>query len=87
MLVSAALALKSNITTHTFSSEAPEIIDGFFSQSGQMHTNNWAILVCTSRFWLNYRHIANTLSIYRTVKRLGIPDSNIILMLADDVAW
>ncbi|RKP04994.1 peptidase C13 family-domain-containing protein, partial [Thamnocephalis sphaerospora] len=50
------------------------------------HTNNWAVLVCTSRFWFNYRHIANTLSIYRTVKRLGIPDSNIILMLADDVA-
>lgn len=59
-------------------------IDGFFSQGG--HTNNWAVLVCSSRFWLNYRHIANTLSIYRTVKRLGIPDSNIILMLADDVA-
>lgn len=36
--------------------------------------------------WFNYRHIANTLSMYRTVKRLGIPDSNIILMLADDVA-
>ncbi|KAI8834836.1 peptidase C13 family-domain-containing protein, partial [Chytriomyces cf. hyalinus JEL632] len=50
------------------------------------HTNNWAVLVCTSRFWFNYRHIANTLSMYRTVKRLGIPDSNIILMLADDVA-
>ncbi|KAJ3099122.1 glycosylphosphatidylinositol anchor biosynthesis [Phlyctochytrium planicorne] len=59
-------------------------IDGFFSKSG--HTNNWAVLVCASRFWFNYRHIANTLSIYRTVKRLGIPDSNIILMLADDVA-
>ena len=27
-----------------------------------------------------------TSSRYRTVKRLGIPDSNIILMLADDVA-
>jgi phosphatidylinositol glycan class K len=61
-----------------------EAIDGFFSGSG--HTNNWAVLVCTSRFWFNYRHIANTLSMYRTVKRLGIPDSNIILMLADDVA-
>ncbi|KAL7752683.1 glycosylphosphatidylinositol anchor biosynthesis [Sorochytrium milnesiophthora] len=48
--------------------------------------NNWAVLVCTSRFWFNYRHIANTLSMYRTVKRLGIPDSNILLMLADDVA-
>ncbi|KAJ2631773.1 glycosylphosphatidylinositol anchor biosynthesis, partial [Coemansia sp. RSA 1287] len=50
------------------------------------HTNNWAVLVCTSRFWFNYRHIANTMSMYRTVKRMGIPDSHIILMLADDVA-
>ncbi|KAI5789742.1 peptidase C13 family-domain-containing protein [Peziza echinospora] len=50
------------------------------------HTNNWAVLVGTSRFWFNYRHLANVLSIYRTVKRLGIPDSQIILMLSDDVA-
>ena len=40
----------------------------------------------TSRFWFNYRHSANALSIYRTVKRLGIPDSQILLMLADDMA-
>jgi len=50
------------------------------------HTNNWAVLVCTSRFWFNYRHISNVLGMYRTVKRLGIPDSQIILMLADDMA-
>lgn len=49
-------------------------------------TNNWAVLVCTSRWWYNYRHVANVLSIYRTVKRLGIPDRQIILMLADDMA-
>ncbi|KAJ3156963.1 glycosylphosphatidylinositol anchor biosynthesis [Geranomyces variabilis] len=61
-----------------------DAIEGFFSNSG--HANNWAVLVCTSRFWFNYRHIANTLSIYHTVKRLGVPDSNIILMLSDDVA-
>jgi len=67
-----------------FPNEKEEIIDGFFSKS--RHTNNWAVLVDTSRYWFNYRHIANVLSIYRTVKRLGIPDSNIILMLADDVA-
>lgn len=30
--------------------------------------------------------MANALGMYRTVKRLGIPDSNIILMLADDTA-
>lgn len=50
------------------------------------HTNNWAVLVSTSRFWFNYRHMANVLSMYRTVRRLGIPDSQIILMLSDDVA-
>lgn len=50
------------------------------------HTSNWAVLVCTSRFWFNYRHIANTLSLYRTVKRLGIPDSQIIVMVPDDMA-
>uniref|UniRef100_A0A6Q2ZIM2 GPI-anchor transamidase n=1 Tax=Esox lucius TaxID=8010 RepID=A0A6Q2ZIM2_ESOLU len=43
-------------------------------------------VVCTSRFWFNYRHVANTLSVYRSVKRLGIPDSHIVLMLADDMA-
>ncbi|KAF1825350.1 uncharacterized protein K489DRAFT_387343 [Dissoconium aciculare CBS 342.82] len=53
---------------------------------GATHTSNWAVLVSTSRFWFNYRHLANTLSLYRTVKRLGIPDSQIILMLPDDMA-
>eukprot|EP00457_Paulinella_chromatophora_P012652 gb/GEZN01012880.1/.p1 GENE.gb/GEZN01012880.1/~~gb/GEZN01012880.1/.p1 ORF type:complete len:288 (-),score=10.18 gb/GEZN01012880.1/:136-999(-) len=52
----------------------------------QNHTNNWAVLVGTSRFWFNYRHIANALSIYHTVKEMGIPDSQIILMLPDDMA-
>lgn len=49
------------------------------------HTNNWAVLVDTSRFWFNYRHISNTLSLYHSVKRLGIPDSHIVLMLADQM--
>lgn len=31
------------------------------------HTNNWAVLVDTSRFWYNYRHASNTLTIYRHV--------------------
>ncbi|KAF9912621.1 glycosylphosphatidylinositol anchor biosynthesis [Linnemannia zychae] len=77
-----ATTLAISVTTNK------EDVEGFFakSKSKSGHTNNWAVLVCTSRFWFNYRHIANTLSMYRTVKRLGIPDSNIIMMLADDVA-
>nr|CAG4644018.1 EOG090X07K0 [Lepidurus arcticus] len=61
----------------------PEVPSDFFSST---HTNNWAVLVDTSRFWFNYRHVANVLSLYRSVKRLGIPDSQIILMIADDMA-
>lgn len=55
-------------------------------RGGGAHTNNWAVLVSTSRSWRNYRHSANLLGVYRTVKRLGIPDSNIIMMMADDHA-
>ncbi|TXG59672.1 hypothetical protein EZV62_014245 [Acer yangbiense] len=45
-----------------------------------INSNNWAVLVCTSRFW--------SVRIWLTlcpciVKRLGIPDERIILMLAD----
>lgn len=80
----ARLALDPALSVLEYQSEMEAAADGFFSSSG--HTNNWAVLICTSRFWLNYRHIANTLSLYRTVKRLGIPDSQIILMLPDDVA-
>lgn len=50
------------------------------------HTNNWAIIVSTSRYWFNYRHVANALSIYHIVKQLGIPDSHIILMIPDSYA-
>lgn len=67
--------------------QAQEQARKFFSATGSAsHTNNWAVLVCASRYWFNYRHMANTLGMYRTVKRLGVPDSNIILMLADDMA-
>lgn len=54
--------------------------------SGPGHTNNWAVLVCASTFWFNYRHVANVLSIYHIIKGLGISDDHIILMLADDMA-
>lgn len=77
-LLPTTLHPSSQPTDTTSNSTQPHVRGG--------HTNNWAVLVCTSKFWFNYRHIANTLGMYRTVKRLGIPDSNIILMLADDAA-
>ena len=50
------------------------------------HSNNWAVLVSTSRYWFNYRHTANALSVYDTVKAMGIPDSQILLMIPDEYA-
>ncbi|XP_019165621.1 PREDICTED: putative GPI-anchor transamidase [Ipomoea nil] len=83
-VVSASLLLLATCVYSAILSDASS--DGAASTATTMHTNNWAVLVCTSRFWFNYRHMANTLSLYRTVKRLGIPDERIILMLADDMA-
>jgi glycosylphosphatidylinositol transamidase (GPIT) subunit GPI8 len=48
--------------------------------------DNWAVIVCASRFWFNYRHVSNALAVYHTVRELGVPDSHIVLMLADDIA-
>jgi GPI-anchor transamidase subunit K len=71
---------------HLFSLLFSILLGLFAITSYAEHTSNWAVLVSTSRFWFNYRHLANVLSLYRTVKRLGIPDSQIILMLPDDMA-
>ena len=49
------------------------------------HTSNVAIIVSSSRYWFNYRHVTNALSIYHLLKRGGITDDNIVLMLADDI--
>lgn len=47
--------------------------------------DNWVVIVSTSRYWFNYRHLANALSIYNTVKKLGIPDSRIIFLNTLDI--
>lgn len=57
-----------------------------FSRCTNEFSNNWAILIDTSAYWFNYRHASNILGIYQQIKSRGIPDSQIILMVAEDVA-
>jgi phosphatidylinositol glycan class K len=52
------------------------------TSKSKIPSNNWAVIVCSSRYWFNYRHLSNALSIYQIVKRFGIPDNNIIFMNA-----
>lgn len=38
------------------SQDQESAVHNFFQKdSGQGHTNNWAVLVCSSRYWFNYR--------------------------------
>lgn len=48
--------------------------------------NIHAVIVSSSRYWFNYRHAVNALGIYRILKKNGVPDSQIVLMLADEYA-
>jgi len=65
------------------------ILPKFKANSKQLiqgnHTSNVAVIVSSSRYWFNYRHVTNALSIYHLLKRGGMTDDNIILMLADDI--
>ncbi|XP_054286479.1 legumain-like [Macrosteles quadrilineatus] len=46
----------------------------------------WAVLVAGSNTFDNYRHQADVCHAYQIFHRHGIPDSNIIVMMYDDIA-
>lgn len=39
----------------------------------------YAILVCTSKYWFNYRQSTNIMLIYHKLKEYGIPDNNVYI--------
>jgi ABC-type branched-subunit amino acid transport system substrate-binding protein/glycosylphosphatidylinositol transamidase (GPIT) subunit GPI8 len=45
-----------------------------------------AVLVAASSGWANYRHQADTLAVYQLLRRNGVLDDRIVLILADDLA-
>lgn len=48
-------------------------------------SDSWALIASTSSYFHNYRHAANALSVYHAARRLGLPDSRIVLMLASQL--
>ncbi|XP_050426906.1 legumain-like [Adelges cooleyi] len=46
---------------------------------------NWVVLVAGSNGWENYGHQADVAHAYQVVRRNGIPEENIIVMMANDV--
>merc|ERR1712166_513040 len=50
------------------------------------YADNYAVIVVGSKGYANYRHHADGCHAYQIMKQNGIPESNIILMMQDDVA-
>lgn len=48
--------------------------------------DHWAVIVAGSNGFWNYRHQADACHAYQIMKKNGIPESNIITMIYDDVA-
>ena len=48
--------------------------------------DNWAVLVCGSHGFSNYRHQADICHAYHIMIKNGIPADNIIVMNYDDAA-
>ena len=46
----------------------------------------WAYIAAFSSGWKNYRHQADALNIYQILRKQGVNDDHIVLMLADDLA-
>ncbi|CAF2030821.1 unnamed protein product [Rotaria magnacalcarata] len=47
---------------------------------------NWAVLVAGSNGYFNYRHQSDVCHAYQILHKNGIPDSNIVVMMYDDIA-
>jgi len=47
---------------------------------------HWAVIVAGSNGYANYRHQADACHAYQVMKNKGIPESNIITMMYDDIA-
>ncbi|KAM4014581.1 legumain [Anomaloglossus baeobatrachus] len=47
---------------------------------------HWVVLVAGSNGWYNYRHQADLCHAYQIVKKNGIPDEQIVVMMYDDIA-
>ena len=48
--------------------------------------DTWAVIMSGSRYWHNYRHSANALTLYHAAKDHGVPDSRTVLMLSESYA-
>lgn len=64
-----------------------EFGDNFANYEYAPLTSRQALLVASSSGWGNYRHQADVAAMYQLLKQHGYADDNIILIMADDIAY
>jgi ABC-type branched-subunit amino acid transport system substrate-binding protein len=65
---------------------APEDVDQSTWTPALAKTDTWAVIAALSLGWSNYRHQADAIQQYRTLRANGVDDDHIVLVLADDIA-
>ncbi len=78
----------SNVTT-SWNYLAQNIMTSFNDNTNIIYSDledKWAVLICGSNGWKNYRHEADVLNIYHLLKSQNFPDNHIIFLMADDIA-
>ena len=58
----------------------------FISMCLAQYNNVFYVLLSSSKFYFNYRHSGNTLALYHYLKKMGVTDDRIILMLPENHA-
>ena len=63
------------------------IVFNFLFLISYVYADNWAVLVAGSNGYYNYRHQADVCHAYQVLHRTNFPDSNIVVMMYDDIAY
>ncbi|ESO96473.1 hypothetical protein LOTGIDRAFT_115714 [Lottia gigantea] len=79
ILISLALAVSCCVLIQA------DFVD-FFEQKPNEDGKHWALLVAGSSGYYNYRHQADVCHAYQIMKKHGIPDERIVVMMVDDIA-
>jgi len=83
LILAAFLCVSASARTiHQFQTDVEEEAKSFGGESPTI----WAVLVAGSKGWSNYRHQADVSHAYQILKKNGVPESNIITMMYDDIA-
>ena len=83
-LLQLALCCWFSLSPIAFAFAAPEAEDISAQEEPDDPRNHHAVILSSSRYWFNYRHTANALSIYQLLRNQGFPDDHIVLMIADE---